>query len=116
MYKMFLVFSLFLVTIICCQSNVVESYNYEKDTPVWLKVKIDSISTSDNNYYFGTEVYRYKWNDNFLFEFHIPLSSCMLCELYYYNGSKTNFPNDKTVQKYLNNRTDKVHVWKLPEQ
>jgi len=113
---MFLVFSLFLFTLICCQNNVIASFNYEKDTPGWLKVKIDSIYTSNNDYYFGTEVFRYKWNDNFLFEIHIPLSSCVLCELYYYNGVKTNFTDEKTVQNYLNNRTDKVLVWKYPDK
>jgi len=104
------------LTFLSCQNNVSENYNYEKDTPAWLKTKIDSIVSTDRKYYFGTQVCRYKWEDSLLFEFKIPLSSCALCELYYYNGTKTNFPNDSTVQNYINNRTDKLLVWKWPEQ
>jgi len=112
MVKMFLIFSLFFFTMISCQSNLVESFIYERDTPEWLKVKIDSISTQ--KYYIGSVVNRYKWNNNYFFEFTIPFSSCILCELYYYDGTKTDFLNDNSVQNYLNNRTDKVLVWKYP--
>jgi hypothetical protein len=114
MRKLFLVHSVLLLTILSCQSNIIEQnkYDFKRDTPEWLKSKIYSIAASDNKYYFGTEVHRYKWNDTLLFEFDIPLSSCKLCELYYYDGTKTNFPNDSTAQNYAKNRTDKFIVWK----
>ena len=116
MLKIYLILSIFLFTFISCKNSVVESYVYERDTPEWLKIKIDSILTSNRNYYHGTEVNRYKWKNNFLFEFNIPLSSCLLCELYYYDGTKTNFPDDKTVLDYLNNRSDKIFVWRYPDK
>ena len=112
MFKMFFISTLFFITLIGCKSNVVESYNFEKDTPEWLKIKLDSISTQ--TYYAGTVVNRYKWNNNYLFEFSIPFSSCMLCEIYYYDGTKNKFTDDKAVQSYINTRTDKVFIWKYP--
>ena len=113
MLKIILIFT-FLFIFIGCHNNIVESYDFERDTPEWLKVKIDSISTK--TYYFGTVVNRYKWNNNYLFEFTIPLSSCVLCELYYYDGTKNKFTDDKTVLSYINTRTDKVFVWKYPDK
>ena len=109
MLKNFLIFLLLLFTIIGCHSNLMESYSYEKDTPVWLKVKIDSISTQ--KYYWGTNIFRYKWNNNYVFEFAIPSSSCMYCEMYYFNGTKVKFINDSTLQNYLKTTTDNVWVW-----
>ena len=112
------VFVLFLLInlLLSCQNNIVQTYNYDQDTPAWLKSKIDSMITSGKNYYFGTEVNRYKWKDSMLVEFNIPLSSCMLCELYYYHGTKTDFKNDNTVLDYMNNKTDKVLIWHLSER
>lgn len=115
MIKTFLVVSLFAIMLIGCKSNSVEPYNYERDTPIWLQVKIDSITATHRDYYVGTKVYRYQWKGTFLFEFDIPLSSCRLCELYYYDGTKTNSPDSNTVLDYENNRTDKMFIWKYPE-
>jgi hypothetical protein len=115
MLKVLIVSFLFVVVIIEYKSNSVKPYNYERDTPAWLKVKIDSITATHRDYYYGTKVYRYKWKGTFLFEFDIPLSSCVLCELYYYDGTKTNFPDSNTVSDYENNKTDKMFIWKYPE-
>jgi hypothetical protein len=49
---------LFIAFLSCQKNNVVEFFNYERDTPVWLKAKIDSMST--DNYYFNSKVYRYE--------------------------------------------------------
>lgn len=115
MLKIVFLSSLFFLTTFSCRNYIVESYDYDRDTPSWLKSKIDSIYNSGRNFYFGTEVNRYKWKNNLLFEFHIPLSSCSLCELYYYDGTKTYFSDDKVVQDYINNKSDKVLVWKWPK-
>jgi hypothetical protein len=108
--KILLVFSLILILILGCNSNVIEPYNYEKDTPEWLKEKINSIAISNMPYYHMAEVNRYKWNNDFIFQFDIPVSSCLLCEVYYYNGTKVNFANDSTVQNYLLKRTNKLLI------
>ena len=110
---MILILPILFFLLISCQSKSVEAFNFDRDCPEWLKIKIDSISTQ--SYYTGTVVNRYKWNDSYLFEFNIPLSSCMLCELYYIDGTKTNFPDDNTLQEYINNRTEKVFVWEYPD-
>ncbi|MDR3665327.1 MAG: hypothetical protein P4L35_00665 [Ignavibacteriaceae bacterium] len=112
MMKMFFISGLFLITLIGCNSSVVESFSFERDTPAWLKIKIDSISTQ--KYYWGTVINRYKWNNNYLFEFTIPVSSCMFCDIYFYDGTKNKFIDAKAVQSYINTRTDKVFVWKYP--
>ncbi|HEY6436795.1 MAG TPA: hypothetical protein VIY47_09395, partial [Ignavibacteriaceae bacterium] len=80
MLKLIFISSILLLTFLSCQkNNTIESYNYEKDTPVWLKEKIDSTSANPN-YYFGTHVYRYEWNGKFIYHFSIPVSSCVYCE------------------------------------
>ena len=114
MLKQFLTYSFLLITILSCQSKVVEQNNYDfkRDNPEWLKTKIYSIAKSGDEYYHGTVVNRYKWNDTLIYEFDTPLNSCKLCEVYYFNGTKTNFSDDSLVQNYLTTRTDKFIVWK----
>ena len=57
MLKLIFVSSFFVIIFLGCQNNSsVEPYNYEKDTPVWLKTKIDSMSTNEK-YYFGKRIY-----------------------------------------------------------
>jgi hypothetical protein len=116
MVKMILVISLFPIIFMYFQQDTVVNYNYEKDTPEWLKTKIDSMLSSNHKYYWGTRVFRYEWNDSLLFEFNIPPSSCALCELFYYNGTKANFLNNSTVQNYLTNRNNKLLIWKWPDK
>ena len=57
MIKMILVISLFPIMFINNQQDTVTSYNYEKDTPEWLKAKIDSMVTSNHKYYWGSRVF-----------------------------------------------------------
>ena len=113
---MILVISLFPIIFIRCQNNTVSNYNYKKDTPEWLKTKIDSMVSSSNKYYWGTRVFRYEWNDTLLFEFDIPASSCKSCELYYYDGTRIKFPDYSTGQDYLFNRKNKLLIWEWPEK
>lgn len=95
-----------------CHNDIAKYYDFERDTPKWLKEKIDSISTQP--YYFGTVVNRYRWNSNYLFEFTIPVSSCMFCAIYYYDGTKNKFPDNQSLQNYIDTRTDRILVWKYP--
>jgi len=53
----FISWFLILVFTSCNKGNITESYNYERDTPFWLKEKIDSMSV--NQLYYGAKVYRY---------------------------------------------------------
>ena len=109
MKKYIFILSLIVLLINCQNKNSIESFDSEKDTPAWLKVKIDSMST--NNFYVGSKVYRHTWHNNYIYYIHIGLSSCMYCEVYYENGSKVKFTNDYMLQDYLNNRKNEVLIW-----
>ena len=89
--------------------NITEPFNYERDTPIWLKEKIISMST--NHDYFGAKVFRYEWHDKFLYHIMIPISSCAYCELYDQNGNKINFSDDETFQDFLINKKNEILVW-----
>ncbi len=103
---------LFLAFISCNKGDITQPYNYERDTPEWLKEKIDSISVIQ--FYHGAKVYRYIWNRNYVYHIMIPISSCMYCEVYDYYGNKIEFTDDKMFSDFLNNKTGKVLVWEWP--
>ena len=110
MFRIILVsFLLFFTFLVCQKDNAVNTYNYKKDAPVWLKEKIDSISTI--KYYTGTKVYRYELDNKFIYYFRIPLSSCEYCEVYYQDGSKMNFTNNDVRLDFQNNKKNEVLVW-----
>lgn len=112
--KSFVILFLLLVVLSSCKKdNSVEPYNYERDTPAWLKAKIDSIST--NHFYHGSKVYRHIWHNNYTYYFFIPLSSCMYCEVYYANGDKIKFTDTNMGQDYVNNRKAEVLIWEWKE-
>ena len=93
----------------CQNDNSVEPFKYERDTPAWLKVKIDSMST--NHFYVGSQVFRHVWHNNYTYYIFIPVSSCVYCEVYNENGEKIKFTGDNMLQDYLNNRKNEVLVW-----
>lgn len=87
MYRFIIISSfLFLFMLNCQKENSMEPFDYERDTPTWLKAKIDSISS--NPEYFGTKVYRYEWKGYLVYHIEIPISSCAYCELYDQKGKK----------------------------
>jgi hypothetical protein len=104
----FISWFVFLVFISCNNSDITEPYNYERDTPVWLKEKIDSLSV--NQLYYGAKVYRYTWNRNYIYHITVPIWSCIYCELYDYYGNKIKF-TDNEFSDFFNNKTDEILVW-----
>ena len=109
--KKYIFFLFVIVLLVNCQNqNSVESFNYERDTPAWLKVQIDSMST--NQYYHGSQVYRYIWHNDFIYDIFIPVSSCVYCEVFNKDGAKITFTGDNMLQDYLNNRKNEVLIWK----
>jgi len=73
---------LFSVMLFSCSKN-------EDDnpvTPVWLTYKIAQMESDD--FYYGAKVYLYEWNNASYYWIFVPLSSCMMCEFYDYNGDK----------------------------
>jgi len=58
MNRKLLIITFLLLLIIGCQGNQgTNDFDFEKDTPEWLKAKINSISERSD--YLGTKVYRY---------------------------------------------------------
>ncbi|MGE5812370.1 MAG: hypothetical protein ACM339_12760 [Ignavibacteria bacterium] len=109
MLKIIFISSLLSIAFLSCQKNsLVEPFNYERDTPLWLKEKIDYMST--NHDYFGSKIYRYKWNEKYVYHIMIPISSCAYCELYDQDGIKIQF-NDDSFSDFLENKKDEVLVW-----
>jgi hypothetical protein len=49
----------------CKKETSVEPFNYERDTPAWLKEKIDVMS--QNKDYIGTKVFRYDWKGSAIY-------------------------------------------------
>ncbi|WP_185957246.1 hypothetical protein [Gracilimonas mengyeensis] len=105
-----IIISFLLLLMIGCQGNKgTNDFDFEKDTPQWLKAEIDSISL--NSYYQVIKVYRYTWKGDFVYHFEIPISSCVFCDLYDQNGSKLTFNDDKLFEDFLENKHDKVLIW-----
>jgi len=114
MFKRIIVVSALFLTFIllgCSTAGGSEVSNLEKDTPVWLKEKITTISNFTDNYFDWTRVYRYEWNKSFIYLFSIPLSSCTYCELYDQDGNKVTAFNDSLLQDILQTRKGEVLIW-----
>jgi hypothetical protein len=99
-----------LLLVGCNTDNGVGPFDYGRDTPMWLKEKIEVMST-DTRSFVGTKVYRYNWHGQFVYHISIPLSSCVFCETYDQRGNKIQFTNDAMLQDFLSTRTDQVLVW-----
>jgi hypothetical protein len=111
--KIIIVFALFLALVLlrCSMDRGSETFKLEKDTPVWLEEKINTISNFTGHYYDWTRVYRYEWNNSFIYLFSVPASSCMYCELYDQDGNKVTAFNDSLLQDILQTRKGEVLIW-----
>jgi hypothetical protein len=76
--------------------------------PDWLSDKISQMETAD--YYMGTTVYAYEWNNEYYYLISIPISSCIMCEFYNYQGVKIEWTQDKIDDFQKNGKRIKV-VW-----
>lgn len=63
------------------------------ENPDWLNEMISQMETDD--YYVGTIVYAYEWNNEYYYLISIGLSSCVMCEFYNYQGVKVEWTQDK---------------------
>lgn len=109
MLRIFFITSLFILAFSGCRKDtLVEPFDYERDTPVWLKEKIDSMSV--DNRFVGTKVYRYEWKRNLMYHIMIPFSSCVYCELYYQSGNKPQL-DQVEFQDFLSNKKNATIIW-----
>ena len=76
--------------------------------PDWLTDKISQMETAD--YYAGTTVYVYEWNNEYYYLISIGLSSCAMCEFYNYQGVKVEWTQEKIDDFQKNSKRIKV-VW-----
>lgn len=99
---------LFITFISCQKESAVGPFNFEKDTPEWLKEKIDALSTDHVNY--GAKVYRYEWSGQRIYYILIPIKSCAFCDLYDPQGDKVIITGDE-LSDFIENRKNEVLVW-----
>ena len=111
MLESFSVLALIFFLIGCSAGSGSETYNFNKDTPEWLKEKIYGISSASGHYNDLTKVYRYDWKKSFIYYFYNPLSSCVYCELYDQDGKKITAANDSLLQNTLKNRNGEILIW-----
>lgn len=102
MKKLILIF-IFSIALLSCERD-----NKYPDNPDWLDAKISQMETLP--YYAGTTVYAYKWDREYYYLISIPLSSCMMCEFYNYQGEKINWSEDKIADFQKNSKRLNI-VW-----
>ncbi len=66
----------------CCKKNDTQY----PENPQWLNDRISQMDTA--RYSAGTVVSAYEWNNEYYYLISIPISSCMMCEFYDYQGKK----------------------------
>lgn len=96
---------LFFFTVILISCNKIFD---NPDNPEWLNVKIAQMDTTD--YYFGTKVYLYEWNSDYYYWISIPVSSCMMCEFYSYQGEKQVWTQNNSDDFQKNAKRIKI-IW-----
>ena len=65
----------------------------------------DTLETK--NYYWGSKIYRHTWKSNYYYHLEIPLSSCLYCNIYKYNGENVNWKTEN-MDDYLKNKQDEI--------
>jgi len=109
MLKIIITFSFLIIVFLSCQNeNINEPYNYERDTPAWLKVKIDSMSINDK--YSGVRVYRYDWNEKHIYHIHDFRSSVVIGDLFDQNGNEITL-TDATLPDFVENKKNEILIW-----
>ena len=101
--KQRVLFILIVILAISCRKN-----GDLPENPDWLIDKIAQMDTTD--YYFGTEISLYEWHGDFYYWISIPISSCMMCEFYTYQGDKHVWTDDNIIDFQKNAIKRKV-VW-----
>ena len=108
MFKMIIISSFSLLLVIGChKSSIDEGSN---NIPEWLQDKIELMSK--NQLFVGTKIYRYHWNEEYVYDIQIPSSSCLYCDLYYQSGKKIRIVNDAQYRQFLGSIKNELLLWK----
>ncbi len=88
-----------------------EKQRFEDKNPTWLDQLIEEMEVKP--YYGGSYINQYTWQNHFYYEITIPVSSCMYCDVYDYEGNRINWEENE-IDDYLENRSKKLLIWKHP--
>lgn len=114
MVKNLLIASFLLLIFGGCQNDTaLAPGQLEKDIPVWLQGKINSIST--DQFYYSSEVYRYEWKGKNVYHIMVPLSSCAYCELYSEDGKVLNLSVEE-FSDFMEYKKNEVLVWEWEDE
>jgi hypothetical protein len=94
-----------VILLISCKKDANEKF---PTNPDWLTEKISQMETAD--YYVGTTVYAYEWNNEYFYLISIPLSSCIMCDFYNYQGVKQVWTQNN-IDDFQKNAIKKKVVW-----
>jgi hypothetical protein len=103
MKKILWVFFLAVALISCKKIND----NYP-DNPDWLNDQIAQMESVD--YYFGSKIFLYEWHNSWYYWISIPISSCMMCEFYDYQGEKQVWTQND-IDDFQKNAVRKRIIW-----
>ena len=96
-------FLLLVITLFSCAKEDDEF----PPNPQWLNAMIEQMQA---NGFPGTTVYAYKWNGGYYYHLSIPISSCMYCDFYEYNGAKYQWSQDD-MEDFLKSEKIVKMVW-----
>ncbi len=105
MCRSILILSFLSLLLANCHTEIVGIFVCEKDTPVWLKAKIEPTDAL-----YGTRVYRYEWRGESVYYIENPISSCAYCELYDQDGAKIQLTDDPAFQDFLMNSENRTLI------
>jgi hypothetical protein len=78
------------------------------ENPKWLNDKILYMDTAIYNH--GTVVTLYKWTNQYYYLLTIPLSSCIMCDFYDYQGEKFIWTSEKN-EDFQKNAKKIKDIW-----
>ena len=65
----------------------------------------------DNESYWGSKIYRHKYENEFYYHLEVPVSSCAYCDLYEFYGDKVSWSTNE-IEEYLSNRKEEKIIWR----
>lgn len=102
MYVLLIVFS--GIFIYGCQKDT----SPVNETPTWLNNYIENIKEDPS--YYGTVITRYEWKKKYYYDVDIPISSCIICDVYNQYGERMLW-NDSSATDFVNNRKNGFVIW-----
>ena len=106
MIRIFFISSLTILLFLGCHRSAITETS--KNIPEWLQKTIDNLSNNRRN--IGTKIYRYEWNEEYIYDLVDPSSSCIYCQIFDRNGKKIKFDYD-TYKKFVEERKNSVLIW-----